>query len=144
MGLPRAGRSGKSSKARRPEGSSAISISRTPTERLDRMTADRIYSLESDKASLKADRSRLEGEVGDLRDRLMTEVAEVARLKVLLSDANLLSTVALVLTGVGGFLVSYATFTGALAKTIADGSAGCLLAGIVLMIANSVLRRSAG
>jgi len=32
--------------------------------------------------------------------------------------------VATILIGVGGFLVSYATFTGNLAKTVADGSAG--------------------
>ncbi len=55
------------------------------------------------------------------------------------TEAN--NAVATILIGVGGFLVSYATFTGNAASTWANASGGCLLGGIVLLLWQSSSRR---
>jgi hypothetical protein len=48
--------------------------------------------------------------------------------------------IATILIGIGGFLVSYATFTGKPAETWANVAAGCLLSGIVLLFGQSLRR----
>jgi len=97
------------------------------------MTQNLIGGLEQDKKYLQAEVVRLHAII----DRFGPENA---RLCEALSNAESNSVIATILVGVGGFLVSYATFTGNLAKSWADVSAGLLLAGIGLMIWQSVRR----
>lgn len=66
---------------------------------------------------------------------------ENARLIEALGNAESNNTLATILIGGGGFLVSYAGFTGKAAATWANVSAGFLLAGIVLMFWQSFRRR---
>lgn len=111
--------------------SSAVSVnpgkSPTVTARLDAMTRERVDALEDDK-------HRLIEEVEVLRARVDQLAPATARLEEALSDAestNVLSTILMVF---GGFLVSYAGFTGQAAKQWANAAAGCLLAGILVML----------
>jgi hypothetical protein len=112
---------------RAPKSSSPISVS--PTDRLAAMTRERIDALERDKQELKAEVARL-----------LPYVAEKARLEEALGTAELLDVIATILIGIGGFLVSYATFTGKTAETWANVAAGCLLSGIVLLFGQSLRR----
>ncbi len=93
------------------------------------MTRERIDALEADKRELKA-------EVG----RLIRLAPENARLEEALDNAGANNLVATILISVGGFLVSYATFTDKMAPKLAAAAAGCLLAGIGLMAWQSLRR----
>ncbi len=94
------------------------------------MTRERIDSLEVEKDELKR------------QITILLELApENARLQEALSNAESNNTIATILIGIGGFLVSYATFTGKSAETWANIAAGCLLSGIILLISLSVRRR---
>jgi len=98
---------------------------------LAEMTRERIDSLERDKKNLRSEVARLSRETSRLSP-------ENARLQEALSGAESINVVATILIGVGGFLVSYATFTGGSATLWANVSAGLLLAGIILMTWQSV------
>ena len=104
-------------------------ISLSPTDRLAAMTRERIDALEGEKRELK-------GEVA----RLSELAPENARLEEALSNAEFNGVLATSLIGIGGFLVSYATFTGKAAETWANVAAGCLLSGIALLLGQSVRR----
>jgi hypothetical protein len=112
---------------------SNVTLNLSPSARLDAMTRERIDALERDK-------SRLQSEV----DRLLLQVVELihknARLEESLSNAEANSVLATILIGSGWFLVSYATFTGKMAGAWANFSAGCLMAGIFLLLFQSFRR----
>jgi prefoldin subunit 5 len=93
------------------------------------MSREWIDALETEKSELKA-------EIASLR-RLEPEKA---RLEEALSNAETNSIVATALIAIGGFLVSYATFTGKSAEFWANIAAGCLLSGIVILLAQSIRR----
>jgi hypothetical protein len=112
---------------RAPNSSNPVSLS--PTDRLAAMTRERIDALERDKQELKAEVVRL-----------VPCVAENSRLEEALSNAEFNGVFATILIGAGGFLVSYATFTGKAATTWANLAAGCLLTGIALLLGQSVRR----
>ena len=109
-------------------------VSLSPTGRLASMKRERIDALERDKAELKA-------EVARLLPIASESARENARLEEALQNAGANGIVPTGLIGVGGFLVSYATFTGRLAPRVADAAAGCLLSGIACMLRSSVRRR---
>jgi hypothetical protein len=94
------------------------------------MTQGRIEALENDKRELQAKVDRLQ----ELVDQL---APKNARLEESLANAEANNVLATVLIGVGGFLVSYATFTGQSAGAWANFSAGCLMAGIFLLLYQS-------
>jgi prefoldin subunit 5 len=98
------------------------------------MTRERVRALERDK-------NRLLSEIKQLRARLDELGPECARLRESLDNARTYNVASTTLTVVGGFLVSYATFTGKAAPALANAAAGCLLAGIFLMLVQSVLHR---
>ena len=91
--------------------------------------------------ALGADKSRLEARLDQLQARVDQLGPENARLGEALANAESNNTAATALIGVGGFLVSYATFTGHAAERWANVAAGCLLAGIGLMLWQTALRR---
>jgi hypothetical protein len=101
---------------RAPKSSNPISLN--PTDRLAAMTRERIDALERDKQELKAEVARL-----------VPCVAENTRLEEALSNAEFNGVFATIAIGVGGFLVSYATFTRKAATAWANVAAGCLLDG---------------
>src|SRR5258707_14087513 len=82
----------------------------SPTTRLDAMIRERIDALEEDRIYLRAEIVRLQARVDQLGP-------ESSRLHEALSNAESNSTLATILIGLGGFLVSYATFTGQAAET---------------------------
>ena len=103
-------------------------------------TQDRIKALERDKrfyckqaVSLQADIDRLGPEVARLREAL-------GRSRDSLANAEANNVYATVLIGVGGFLVSYASFTDKLARLWANLSIGLLLSGVGLLIWQSARR----
>lgn len=98
------------------------------------MARERIDALEKDKKRLQSAMDRLQARIDELGP-------ENARLGEALGTAEANNLVATILIGVGGFLVSYATFTGKAAERWANIAAGTLLSGIVLMIWQSVRRR---
>ncbi len=105
----------------------------TASTRLEDMTKGRIEALENDKWQLQVEVKRLQGridEIGPANHRLAESLANA-------ESNNLLATI---LIGVGGFAVSYATFMGEVAAKVADWSAGCLIAGITVMIFQSIRR----
>ncbi len=106
----------------------------TDHERLDAMTRERVQSLEKDK-------SRHLTQIKQLVARVEQLGPENARLHEALGNARANNAISTVLMVVGGFLVSYATFTGKAAPALANASAGCLLAGIFLMLVQSALHR---
>lgn len=111
---------------KRPPGTpSPVTVS--PSERLQVMTQGRIDALEKDKRRLRAEVARLQSLVDRLGPRN-------ARLVEALDNAVSNNVIATILIGVGGFLVSYATFAGKSAERWANVAAGCLLAGIGLML----------
>ena len=57
-----------------------------------------------------------------------------------MSNAETNNVIATTLIGFGGFLVSYATFTGKAAEIWANVAAGCLLSGIAILLAQSIRR----
>jgi hypothetical protein len=118
-----------------PQPSSPVSIS-PPSARLEAMTRERIAALEEDKR-------RLQAEVDQLRARVDQLGPENSRLDEALGHAESNGVLATILVGTGGFLVSYATFTGQ-ATLWANGAAGCLIAGIVMMLWQSAYRRLRG
>jgi hypothetical protein len=65
---------------------------------------------------------------------------ENSRLTEALNHAESGHIFAMILIGAGGFLVSYAAFTGRAAETWANVAVGGLLAGIVMMLWQSVHR----
>ncbi len=97
------------------------------------MIRERIDALEKDKARLQAEVERLSREVVEL-------VAKSSRLEESLGNAENNSVVATSLIAIGGFLVSYATFTGQAAGAWANFSAGCLMAGIVILLLQTFRR----
>lgn len=109
-------------------------VSITPTDCWAEMNRERIDALEWDKHFFREEALRLQREV----DRLGPEVARLeeslTRLRDALENAEANNVYATVLIGVGGFLVSYATFTEKLAEVWANLSAGLLLAGVGLLI----------
>ncbi len=105
----------------------------SPSARLDVMTRERIDSLDQDKQRLREEVERLQARV----DQLSPENARLEEALRLAESNNILATI---LTGLGGFLVSYATFTGKAAQTWANGAAGILLAGIVMMLFQTIRR----
>jgi hypothetical protein len=90
------------------------------------MTRERVDALERDKLQLQA-------EVVRLRERVEQLGPDNARLEEALSSAESNNTLAMILISVGGFAVSYATFTGQAAKIWANVAAGCLIAGIGML-----------
>ena len=104
------------------------------------MTRERIDALEHDKQTLQTKADRMEGEV----DRLGSEVARLleslGRVRETLDNAEANNVLATVLIGLGGSLVSYAAFTGNLAPVWVNLSAGLLLAGLGLLLWQSVRR----
>lgn len=103
------------------------------TDRLDAMTRERIDALEEDK-------KRLQAECNELRKRVDCLAPQHSRLSEALANAESNNVVATILIGLGGFLVSFATFTGKSAERWASVAAGCLLAGIGLMLWQSFRR----
>ena len=97
------------------------------------MTDERITALEQDKRYYRKKAADLQREV----DRL---APELPRLRESLGNAEANNVYATILIGLGGFLVSYATFTEKLAKVWANLSAGLLLAGVGLLIWQSARR----
>lgn len=106
-----------------------VSLTPSPASRLHDMTRERIDALERDKEELKAEVARL-----------LPYVAEKARLEEALGVAELIDVLATILIGIGGFLVSYATFTGKVAQAWANFAGGCLVSGIVMLVGQSVRR----
>ena len=111
-------------RAKRVERTDSVSI--TPSDRLAVMTQDRVASLARDKESFRSEAARLQMIVARLSP-------ENARLHEALRRAESGSMLATILVGIGGFLVSYASFTGGSAKWWANVSLGLLVAGIGLM-----------
>jgi prefoldin subunit 5 len=102
------------------------------------MTRDRIASLEADKQRLQSEATHLQGEVRDLRDDVGRLGSENARLQQSLDNAESNSLVSTILIAVGGGVISYAAFTGNVAKRVADAGAGIFLAGaFLILIANA-------
>ncbi len=93
------------------------------------MTRERIDVLEAEKAELKREIARL----------LKLE-PEKARLEEALSNAESNNVLATILIGIGGFLVSYATFTGKASQSWANFAGGCLVSGVVILVGQSVGR----
>ncbi|MFO0949971.1 MAG: hypothetical protein U0835_02235 [Isosphaeraceae bacterium] len=108
-------------------------VSLTPTDRLDAMTRERIDALESDNERLRLRVAELQGRVDEL-------APANARLIQSLDNAESNGTLSTILIAVSGFAVSYAAFTEKLAGSVANLSAGCLMAGIVMMIWQSARR----
>ncbi len=106
-----------------------LNLNLSPSARLHDMTRERIDALEVEKRELKSEVARL-----------LSLVAANARLEEALSNAEFNNVYATILIGGGGFLVSYATFTGKAAETWANFAAGCLLAGIGLLLGQTVRR----
>jgi hypothetical protein len=125
-GEPKRARSG-------PKASTPVSVNPTATARLDAMTRERVDALEKDK-------KRLQTEVDRLRERVDQLGPENSRLGEALSNAESNNTLATILNTIGGFSVSYATFTGKAAETWSKGAAGCLLAGIGMLLWQSARR----
>ena len=122
-------------KRAKQEGQPAINLNLnlSPSARLDSMTQGRIDALERDKQEIKTEVIRLQ--------LLLDQIApRNARLEEALGNAESNNVASTILIGVGGFLVSYATFTGKAAERWANVAAGCLLAGIGLMIWQSFRR----
>lgn len=90
------------------------------------MTKGRIDALEDDKERLQVEVYRLQARIDELGP-------ENSRLAEAQANAESNNVVATILIGVGGFAVSFATFTGEAASAVANASAGCLLAGITMM-----------
>ena len=97
------------------------------------MTRERIDALENEN-------QRLRDKVVELQARVDRLGPENARLVEALGNAESNSVFATIAVGVGGFLVSYATFTGNTAKIWANVAAGCLLLGIAMMAWQTVRR----
>jgi hypothetical protein len=108
---------------------SSSPVSLSPTDRLASMTRERIDALERDKRRLAAEVARLQ-----------PYVEQNARLEEALSNAETNGGVATALIAIGGFLVSYATFTGRSAEFWANLAAGCLLSGIIILLSQSIRR----
>ena len=98
------------------------------------MTRERVEALERDKRELRDEVRRLQSRADQLGP-------ENARLAEALANAEANNVLATALVGVGGFLVSYAAFTGQSAKQWANVAAGCLLAGIGIMAWQTARRR---
>src|SRR4051812_2152506 len=110
-----------------PANAAPPTLPRTPTDRLDAMTIDRIKALESDRDLLRASVDRLQARVDEL-------TPENARLHEALANAESNGTLATILIAGGGGIVSYATFTGQVAPSLANLGAGCLLSGMAIML----------
>ena len=106
----------------------------SPSERLHALTREFIDALEADKAKLAAEVQRLQAKVDELGP-------ENARLRESLSNAESNNTFTTILIVVGGFAVSYATFTGNSAQMWANAALGCLLAGVALLVWQTWRRR---
>jgi hypothetical protein len=95
--------------------------------RMDALMREYISSLERARDELRTETTRLQGEV----DRLGPENARLAEA---LGNAQANNVLATILIGLGGFTVSYATFTGEAATLWANAAAGTLVAGVTLMV----------
>jgi multidrug resistance efflux pump len=112
--------------ARREKGKSTP-VNASPSSRLDSMTRERVDALEADRQRLLAAVERLQAQVDQLSP-------ENSRLREALGDAEWNGALSTIMMVVGGFLVSYATFTGQAAPALANASGVCLLAGILMML----------
>jgi len=97
------------------------------------MIRERIDALEKDKGQLQVEVIRLQVRVDELGPKN-------SQLQEALNNAESNNTLAMILIAVGGFTVSYATFTGDAAKAWANIAAGCLLAGIGMLFWQSARR----
>ena len=132
----------------------------SPSERLDSMTRERIDALEMDKErlhqrveqlqaevdrlapemtreridSLEADKQWLQLRIDQLQAKVDQLAPENAQLRVDLKNAEANNLVSNILIGVGGAIMSYATFTGRVGPRLADAGAVALIAGVFLLI----------
>ena len=120
-------------KASRPTAAINVDQPATPTTRLNEMTRERIDSLDSERMRLLELTSRLQQKVDSL-------APDNARLIEALGNAEANGFVSTILIGVGGGVISYATFTGKVSHTIANMGVGLLLAGILVMLTPQLRR----
>ncbi len=129
MSSPESGDQGDEAQPLKRTPNSRDPVSLSPTDRLVSMTRERIDALERDNRRLRAE-----------VNRLLPYVADKARLEEALGAAELIDLVATILIGLGGFLVSYATFTGKMAQAWANFAGGCLASGVVILLGQSARR----
>jgi hypothetical protein len=106
----------------------------SPAAKAESWVREHVATLEEDKRRLLAEVERLQARVDQLGP-------ENALLREALFHTQTIDTVATALIAVGGFGVSYATFAGQSPARWANVAAGCLLAGIVMMLWQSLRRR---
>ena len=97
------------------------------------MTRDRIIWLENEH---RWHREKVEG----LQAALDGLTPENARLSEALKNAEANNFVSTILIGVGGAVISYATFTGKISQQVANVGCGVLLAGVFLMLIGNLRR----
>ena len=101
------------------------------------MTREHVDALDDERRRLLDEVDRLRGEL----DRLLPENA---RLKEALGNAIANNVVATILIAVGGAAISYAAFLRSAEKAVASAGAAALLAGVLILVFNTVRGGKAG